>query len=135
MGTYRGISGVDFAVLAWLLLTMAVQDRDRKAVVWISVLMMMGAKSIWEMTTGQALLPTSAPAGVEVVGITHVIGLAAGVLMAAASALPRHAQARQAESTERVSRIEGPQSDTRPVTATRASRRRLHMRHHARESA
>lgn len=82
--TYRGISGVDSALLAWLLVTMAAQDRDPKAAVWISVLLLMGAKSIWEAATGQVLLPTSAPVGVEVVNITHVIGLAVGMLVATA---------------------------------------------------
>lgn len=81
--TYRGISGVDCALLAWLLVTMAAQERDRKAAVWISVLLLMGAKSMWEAATGQVLLPTSAPKGVEVVNITHLIGLGTGTLVAA----------------------------------------------------
>jgi len=39
-------------------------------------------KSAYEAVTGQVLLPTSAPSGVAVVGVTHVIGLAVGSLAA-----------------------------------------------------
>lgn len=80
--TYRGISGVDCALLAWVLITMAVQDRGWAAAGWIGALSVVAGKSVYEAATGHVLLPTSAPAGVEVVGVTHVIGLAAGTLAA-----------------------------------------------------
>lgn len=77
--TYRGVSGVDCALLAWILTTMAIQDGRRRAMVWIGVLALVAAKSAVEVLTGQVLLPTSAPAGVAVVGVTHAVGLAIGV--------------------------------------------------------
>ena len=76
--TYRGVSGVDCALLAWILTTMAIQDGRRKAMAWLGVLTLVAAKSVIEALTGQVLLPTSAPAGVAVVGVTHVAGLAIG---------------------------------------------------------
>lgn len=78
VATYRGVSGVDCALLAWILTTMAIQDGRRKAMAWIGVLALVSAKSVIEALTGQVLLPTSAPAGVAVVGATHVVGLAIG---------------------------------------------------------
>jgi rhomboid family GlyGly-CTERM serine protease len=78
--TYRGISGVDCALLAYVLLTMARQDGGAKAAGWLAALGLVAAKSIYEAVTGCVLLPTSAPIGVEVVGITHVVGLGAGGL-------------------------------------------------------
>ena len=87
IATYRGVSGVDCAILAWLLLTMAMQDRGRRRAAWIAVLLLVTARFTIELATGHVLLPTSAPPGVAVVGITHVIGLATGALGAALSSL------------------------------------------------
>jgi rhomboid family GlyGly-CTERM serine protease len=80
--TYRGVSGVDCALLAWLLVTTAFQDGGWKAVAWLGALLLVAAKSVYEAVTGQVLLPTSAPPGVEVVNITHVVGLGIGALAA-----------------------------------------------------
>ena len=78
--TYRGISGVDCALLAWVLIIMAVQDRGWRAAGWVGVLVLVVGKSAYELVTGQLLFPTSAPVEIEVVGVTHVIGLATGML-------------------------------------------------------
>ncbi len=80
---YRGISGVDCALLAWLLATTAWQEPGWRALPWAGALLLMFAKSVYETATGTVLLPTSAPTGVEVVNITHVVGLAVGALAAA----------------------------------------------------
>ncbi len=80
--TYRGVSGVDCALLAWLLVATAFQDGGWKAALWLGALVLVSAKSVYEAVTGQVLLPTSAPPGVEVVNITHVVGLGIGALAA-----------------------------------------------------
>lgn len=80
--TYRGVSGVDCALAAWMLTTMAFQDGRLKGLAWVGVLSLVAFKSIFEAVTGQLMLPTSAPAGVAVVGVTHVIGLAIGIAAA-----------------------------------------------------
>ena len=82
VSTYRGISGVDCALLTWTLIVMARQDRGWKAAAWTGLLLLMIAKSVFEAATGQILLPTSAPEGIQVVGVTHVVGMAAGALPA-----------------------------------------------------
>ncbi len=69
---------------AWMLTTMAFQDGRLKGLAWVGVLSILAFKSIFEAVTGQLMLPTSAPAGVAVVGVTHVIGLAVGILAAMA---------------------------------------------------
>lgn len=80
--TYRGVSGVDCALAAWVLTTMAFQDGGPKGLAWVGVLAIVAFKSIFEAVTGRLLLPTSAPAGVAVVGVTHVIGLVIGIAAA-----------------------------------------------------
>ena len=80
IATYRGVSGVDCALLAWLLLTLARHERGRHAAAWIALLAVVAAKFTLEAVTGGPLLPTSAPAGVAVVSVTHLTGLATGAL-------------------------------------------------------
>ena len=83
VATYRGISGVDCALAARVLVMLAIRDGRRHGAAWLTVLLVVMAKSVYEMVTDQVLLPTSAPEGVSVVGITHVIGLAIGSAHAA----------------------------------------------------
>ena len=83
---YRGVSGVDCALLAWVLVSMAAEDRGWRAAGWIAVLAGVALKSGYEAVTGQVLLPTSAPVGVAVVGVTHVVGIVGGALAASAMA-------------------------------------------------
>jgi rhomboid family GlyGly-CTERM serine protease len=79
---YRGVSGVDCALLAWVLVLIAAEDRGWRAAGWMGVLAAVAIKSGFEAVTGHVLLPTSAPAGVAVVGVTHVAGIAGGALAA-----------------------------------------------------
>jgi rhomboid family GlyGly-CTERM serine protease len=81
VGTYRGISGVDCALAARGLVMMAARDGVRRGAGWLAILFLVLAKSAYEMATGHVLLPTSAPAGVIVVGVTHVIGLVIGAAL------------------------------------------------------
>ncbi len=89
--TYRGVSGVTFALLAWVIVLAAAQERRCMRTAWLIALLLLAVKSVFETAAGCPLLPTSAPAGVEVVGITHMTGLAAGSL-AALAALLGHAK-------------------------------------------
>lgn len=106
VATYRGISGVACALLSWMLIVMAIEDRGWKALCWIGMLLLIIAKSVYETATGAVLLPTSAPQGVEVVGVTHIVGLATGAAMGICVCLrprrsPRFAPQAQVRSQQR----------------------------------
>lgn len=80
---YRGLSGVASGVLGWVLVVLAVQDRRRRWL-WVGVALAAGAKFSLEWALGTSLTPTSLPAGVELAGVAHVVGLATGALLALA---------------------------------------------------
>ena len=82
--TYRGISGVASALLGWVMVTMAAQDRGRQAAVWAAAVVVIAVKSVIEMIIGGPFLPTSAPPGIAVVPVTHLVGLAVGAGLALA---------------------------------------------------
>jgi hypothetical protein len=79
---YRGISGVDYALLAYVLITMAAQDGGPRACLWVIALALATLKATAEVVTGSVFFPTSAPATVEVVVVTHAVGLGAGTALA-----------------------------------------------------
>jgi rhomboid family GlyGly-CTERM serine protease len=85
--TYRGISGVACALFAWALVVMAIQDGGLRAVAWLIGLLLWAGKAAYEWQTGRVLLPTSAPAGVEVLVLVHVVGLGVGLCSGIASCL------------------------------------------------
>ena len=103
VATYRGISGMACALLSWMLVVMAIEDRGWKAIGWLGLLLLVIAKSVYETATGVVLLPTSAPRGVDMVGITHVVGLAIGALMGMGACLrstrPLYASDESADKT------------------------------------
>ena len=91
------------ALLSWMLVVMAIEDRGWKAIGWLGLLLLVIAKSVYETATGVVLLPTSAPRGVDMVGITHVVGLAIGALMGMGACLgstrPLYASDESADKT------------------------------------
>jgi hypothetical protein len=86
-----GISGVNYALLAWLLLARALEERNWRAAAYGTVLAAICAKAIFETATGALVVNVCLPPGVQVVAVAHVagiaVGLAAAVAPAAASAL------------------------------------------------
>ena len=63
-------------------MTLAIEDRGWPAIGWLAAFLVVVAKFTFEAISGQVLLPTSAPPGVTVVGVTHIVGLATGALAA-----------------------------------------------------
>jgi len=85
---YRGLSGMNFALLGWVLMTLAPGD-TRRAVACMALLAAVVGKVAFEMATGTSPLPHSLPDGVAVVGIAHAAGLAIGVATGAVTGLLR----------------------------------------------
>lgn len=78
--TYRGLSGVDLALLAAVLTRSAWLHNRRTAVVCAGVIALEMGKAIFDTATGGLALPTILPHGVRVVGIAHLAGLAVGII-------------------------------------------------------
>lgn len=89
--TYMGISGINYSLLAWLLLARALEERGWRAAAYGAVLAAICAKAVIETATGELVVNACLPAGVRVVAVAHlagiVVGLAAAIVPAAASIL------------------------------------------------
>jgi rhomboid family GlyGly-CTERM serine protease len=114
--TYRGLSGVNFAVLGYLLTILAREDRGWMAAVWVSLLLLRSSKAVLQMVTGASLIPTFLPDGVAVVGVAHVVGHIVGVTAGFAGSAP--------ESTS-----QGPLTRTVPFRRRRDSALKGHRSH------
>ena len=89
---YRGCSGVNFALLAWALVTLAAGG-PRRALACTALAVLAGGKIAIEIAAGTSPMPNSLPDGVAVVGVAHAAGLAAGAMMALAAGLRRRSGA------------------------------------------
>ena len=89
--TYRGISGINYALLAWLLLAQALEERGWRAAAYGAVLVAICGKAVLEMVTGEPVVNVCLPPSVQVVAVAHVagivVGVAAAIVPAAASML------------------------------------------------
>ncbi|MBM4034194.1 MAG: rhombosortase [Planctomycetes bacterium] len=83
--TYMGISGINYALLAWLLLVRALEERGWRALAYGAVLAAICGKAVFEAATGAQVVNVCLPPGVEVVAVAHVAGIVVGV---AAALLP-----------------------------------------------
>jgi rhomboid family GlyGly-CTERM serine protease len=83
---YRGLSGIDsalFVLLATTLLRAALRTRDHlTALATTAGLAASAAKTTWELATGAALFVNASSAGFEPLPLAHLIGGAAGLLVA-----------------------------------------------------
>ena len=86
---YRGLSGVNCALLAAALVDASLGRRKTAAWLWVPLLALLGSRCVYEMVTGKAIGVTSLPAGVIVVGVAHLGGVAAGVVVAGLRACRR----------------------------------------------
>ncbi|KPK84732.1 MAG: hypothetical protein AMJ81_04895 [Phycisphaerae bacterium SM23_33] len=82
--TYRGLSGVSYALLAMLVLHAAMRAGKPAAAAWVGFLALAAARSAFEAATGRSLLPTSLPAGAGLAPVSHLAGLATGAAAALA---------------------------------------------------
>lgn len=79
IATYRGLSGINYALLAWLLAAAVAQGRGWRRAAWAAALAAIGAKVIVETATGRSALPTFLPDGIVAVGVAHLAGIATGL--------------------------------------------------------
>lgn len=81
IGTYRGMSGVNFALFGYLLV---IRLRGVSRLLRGASLVCLGlliVEVVHELITGRAMTTNSLPEGVLVVGVVHAVGLATGCVM------------------------------------------------------
>jgi len=89
VGSYRGLSGVNYGLLAALLVTMARRAHGPASALGWGVLAVVIAKTAWELVVRAPLLPTALPHGVALVAEAHAAGVVVGVLLALCRARSR----------------------------------------------
>lgn len=82
--SYRGMSGVDYALLGWVLVASAARAWPAGRTACLCLLAATAGKIAWCLATGGALPGVGLPDGVAVVGIAHAAGLAIGTAAALA---------------------------------------------------
>lgn len=94
VATYRGLSGIDSALFALLVITAA-----RKSRVGVALAIAFGCKIAFELTTGATVFVTSMGDGVEPVPIAHLAGALIGAAVSAVPAAARRLRAGMADGT------------------------------------
>ena len=84
IGVYRGMSGVNYALLGWALLEPNAEPDRQLRIARLALLATTVAKVAHEWTTSASLPWVQLPDGVTVVAAAHAAGLAIGVLAALA---------------------------------------------------
>ena len=97
VNAYRGLSGVNYALISYVLVTLAATARPLPKIAYLGVVAAMAAKAAYEMVTGDSPFATGLPPAIEVVGISHAAGVVVGTLAALAARVrqPRAAGARE----------------------------------------
>ena len=89
LSTYRGLSGVDAALYAFVVTTWAIQateKKDRRALAVAGLLMSaIFVKFVYELTTGQAVFVNQVTTGTVVVPLAHCAGALVGSVCACLS--------------------------------------------------
>ena len=78
--TYRGLSGVDMALLAAVLTRLARRHGGVTAALCVAAIALETIKAIFDAATGGCALPTILPSGIRVVAVAHLAGLAVGMV-------------------------------------------------------
>ncbi len=77
---YRGLSGVNYALLGWVLVTLVVEAGRLTRITCISLLVVVAVKIAFEVA-GAGLIPgIGLPDGIATVGVAHAAGLIVGTL-------------------------------------------------------
>jgi len=82
IAAYRGISGINYALLAWLLLARALEERGWRGLTYGAVLTAICGKAVFEVATGELVVNVCLPPGVQVVAVVHLAGIAVGAAVA-----------------------------------------------------
>lgn len=80
MDAYRGMSGVNYALLSYVLITLAAGAQGISKIGYLGVVAAMVVKTTYEVGTGGSLFATGLPAAIEVVGVSHAAGIVVGTL-------------------------------------------------------
>jgi len=80
MDAYRGMSGVNYALLSYVLIALAAGARGISKIGYLGVVAAMAVKTSYEVGTGDSLFATGLPAAIEVVGVSHAAGIVVGTL-------------------------------------------------------
>ncbi|NQT87253.1 rhombosortase [bacterium] len=86
VATYRGMSGVNYALLVAAVGSMAVGERGKGRVLWLAVLAGVALKVGVEAMAGELTVNVCLPEGVVLVGQAHVAGVCVGVCSTLAGA-------------------------------------------------
>jgi rhomboid family GlyGly-CTERM serine protease len=79
VATYRGMSGVDYALLAAALAGLAASEQGTQRAVALCLLVGVVLKAVVEANTGALTVNVCLPEGVVLVGAAHVAGVLAGL--------------------------------------------------------
>jgi rhomboid family GlyGly-CTERM serine protease len=79
VATYRGMSGVDYALLAAALASLVVSKQGMQRAVPLCLLIGVVLKAVVEANTGALTVNVCLPEGVVLVGAAHVAGVLAGL--------------------------------------------------------
>ena len=86
---YRGMSGVNYALISYVLVTLAAGARPLSKISYLGVVAAIAAKAAYEVATGDSPFATGLPAAVEVVGVSHAAGVVVGTFGALAARIRR----------------------------------------------
>jgi rhomboid family GlyGly-CTERM serine protease len=81
MTLYRGISGVNYAILAMLLMRRIRLQQGKARWIGMACLGCICIKSIYQIFTSQAMVQTCLPTGVAIIGVVHLAGILVGVFL------------------------------------------------------
>ena len=118
IGAYRGMSGVNYALLGWALLEPNPGPGRRLRLARLALLAMTVANVIHEWAASASLLWVQLPDGVAVVAAAHAAGLAVGVLAALAEIATERFLRRPARRDIVRAPRRSPRSATQYVTVT-----------------
>jgi len=78
---YRGISGINYALLAWILITNLWHKNNRIALLYLTGLILVVAKTVAELLLGHALLPSCCPPDALYTAAAHYAGIFAALVL------------------------------------------------------
>ena len=76
---YRGLSGISYGLLTWLLWGYASREQGWLQAIWLGCLMYIISKTVLDCFLPLPLLPNFLPEGIAVAGSAHLAGIATGI--------------------------------------------------------